>query len=466
MELKHIKSKIFFVTVTTAVLLACMMVILPFTVYATASDPAVSYTDLGAAKGYNLVCFGDFSNHNADVEGYSMIGGSIAVNTFGFGNALDKTPVQYTNMKNIFGSNFNSTANSTIKGKTAFGLDATVTGLAWSEMLTAKNGGQSLYSSNGKTVYFNGNNIYFVGGMTVETPIQQLDLSWDKAYYADYFNTLKTDLANKSLNLSNYAKIPTVQSEISGNTFNLTNRIGNNYIFNISAEDLSTLGAIHIAVDPEAALDFYVIINVTGDVNNGTVKLPGVQWGESNAGEEIAGTRILWNLSSAANITNQESIYGSVLAPNATFSETNNGHYIGTFIVNQFADNASMESGYEGHNYPFGGQIPQISDDESSVASSQASSVVSSQVSSSQPSSGSSSKSPSGLETISEESTPLANPSSRSSSGRPSSGTEDIPDESTPLTPPKTGEAALPAAVSVLAAASLITMAVLRRNRK
>lgn len=491
MALKHIKSKSFFVTVTTAVLLACMMVILPFTVYATASDPApippASYTDLGAAKGYNLVCFGDFSNGSTDIEGKSAIEGAInCPNGFTFGNSSKMNPSDYA--------------------------------LVW--------GGTSSVAYNA------GNNhsdckALIPTGVAIGNTFGRIDYWTDltdfKAKSGFNFSELQAELLKKSKNLAQVPATGTVNNNY-GELVLSGDRTDYN-IFTLDADMLSETNGVVIKTPDQST----VIINVVSSDTNAPVKTP-VYTNDDNGNIQDSNkiTHLIWNFSNAKYIENKNSIKGTVLAPGATFTVKAWGNFEGTMIVDAFQspDNINLE----GHNYPFGGQIPQISDDESSVASSQsssasssevsstassqsssasssevsstassqsssasssevsstassqsssaassevssttnsqASSVVSSQVSSSQPSSGSSSKSPSGLETISEESTPLANPSSRSSSGRPSSGTEDIPDESTPLTPPKTGEAALPAAVSVLAAASLITMAVLRRNRK
>jgi len=350
-----------------AVALAAALFAVPFSTVVSANaitKPNVTYINLGATHGYNLVSFGDFKMNNADTEGYAMIGGTIySKGGFSFGNNVQGMP----ELGHIFGGNI-VVDNLSAKGKLSLASDAIISEISMAKIISA-------YKSNTKLpekVYLNPN-MTAIGNFYInDQPFYQINTSKSKSNYQKFFSNLKKDMQSKSVSLSSYAQNHH-NGTINGDVFKGTSSDYN--VYNISAVELSKIPVIQI----EAADNSYQIINVIGD-NTGAVKIPSVQWGGGNASNDLS-SRILWNLSSATNITNygNSSIYGSVLAPKATFTASGSGNYIGTLIVNKVD---SLKVGFEGHNYPFSGKIPVYCDNNSSVVSSQTSSAASSETSS------------------------------------------------------------------------------------
>ena len=295
---------------------------------------------LNIVQTYNLICFGDYVNQNSDVEGPSAIEGAIKVNNVTFGVT---TGARHVPANNPYG-------------------------LVWGET-NRKGFSMNNGSSQAKAfVYeklfdkFNNYTYRFFGGID----------TWgsDKVFKKKVnftFDSLKRDLKKTSKKISEMksnCEKPKPSSDGSGELV-LTGKDEYCNIFTVDAETLGKYAVVRIEEPNDRATN---VINVTG-VAGKTVMLPTL----NNLSDYQKG-HLLWNLCGKTTVTNntiykdgkmtsRQSIEGSVLAPEATFMPQSSCNYEGTLIVNSFdtskcKDDNSHPAGFEGHFYPFTGNIP------------------------------------------------------------------------------------------------------------
>jgi choice-of-anchor A domain-containing protein len=337
-----------------AVILASTLVLLPFTAFASTSGKAKSIdTDLGAVQGYNLVVLGDFTNGSTDIEGKSAIAGKITVNGgFTFGNGNSNRPIK-SGYGLVWGGtdhhDFNVSSGYT--NATAFVNQATLNAFTGYNQFKFSN--YETWSDESQFKQKCGFTFPELQAQLIKTSEQISDLS-----------------ANGTCVINPYGDPQELQFNGDDQKIN---------VFTISAQTLANYPRIRLNT-PDSSTD---VINVIG--KNVTLPLVNGKNGSNLDGQNGGSgayklTHLLWNLSSAATVSNWswQSIKGSVLAPNAEFTPVSGGNFEGTFVVASFHTTNS----FEGHNYPFSGIIPIEQDPDSSENSSTASSENSSTVSS------------------------------------------------------------------------------------
>ncbi len=434
-----------------SLVMAVAILFIPFSLAlnanAAANEP--QYTDLGAAKGYNLVTFGDFNNGSTDIEGKSAIGGAInCPSGFTFGNSQKMNSSEYalvwggTRSEDFVAGNNHSDCKALIK--------------------------------SGLTI---GNT--FGSGIDYWTDTQDL-----KSKTGINFSDLESELIQKSEAAAAIAMTGTVTPN--GGEIIFKGDLTDYNIFTVDASILNNANGV-VFDTPSKSTD---IVNVIGT----DVKMPVyVNDSTGNITNSYKLSHLLWNLSNAVTVQNKSSMKGTLLAPKADFTVSATGNFEGSIIVKSFQSPQNIT--LEGHNYPFSGKIPvkdfsnsssvsSISSEASSTVNSETSSIVSSNNSSSSnssngggttsnPSGGGTpnSTTPSGIETIGEESTPLADPSSAiPATPAITSSTSQamvIDENQVPLAAPKTGESTDAAVIlSCIAIFALGTFLVFRSKRK
>jgi|GEM_PF-2278669 len=377
-----------------SLVMAVAILFIPFSLAlnanAAANEP--QYTDLGAAKGYNLVTFGDFNNGSTDIEGKSAIGGVInCPSGFTFGNSQKMNSSEYalvwggTRSEDFVAGNNHSDCKALIK--------------------------------SGLTI---GNT--FGSGIDYWTDTQDL-----KSKTGIDFSDLESELIQKSEAAAAIAMTGTVTPNGGEIIFK-----GDSTDYNIFTVDASILNNANGVVfdTPSTSTD---IVNVIGT----DVKMP-VYVNDSNGNitNSYKLSHLLWNLSNAVTVQNKSSMKGTLLAPKADFTVSAWGNFEGSIIVKSFQSPQNIN--LEGHNYPFSGKIPvkdcsnsssvsstsseasgTVSSEQSSTTSSEASSTVSSEASSTVSSEASSTASSEASSTVSSEASSTA--SSEASSSEASS---------------------------------------------
>ena len=135
-----------------SLVMAVAILFIPFSLALNANAEAYEpqYTDLGAAKGYNLVTFGDFTMNGSDTEGYAMIGGTFSTSSgFGFGNKLNGKEEP----GHILGGDIVLTSAASTRGTLSLASDATISSISMTDIISA-------YQNNTippQGVYFNSN---------------------------------------------------------------------------------------------------------------------------------------------------------------------------------------------------------------------------------------------------------------------------------------------------------------------
>lgn len=298
--------------------------------------PPVSIPDLslGAAQGYNLVCFGDFTNGSTDIQGKAFVGGAIKCSSgFQFGNSLADSDLSL-----VFGSviqnDFQASSN-TSHGKALVYQNFTTTENDTKINSHTFTGGIDKWSSTDDLKNKTGIDLAVNNGMTVF----QKQMINKSAYVAGLTPTVEVTGAHSA----------------SGELL-FTGTDDHLNIFQVNASVLNNYSKILLST-PSTSTD---IVNVVCDNGNTNVKIPLVNYGStgSNLDGQNGGTgqykltHLLWNLSTATAVSNYKdnSIKGSVLAPKAKFTG-DGSNYEGTLIVDSF--DVACSSHIEGHDYPF-----------------------------------------------------------------------------------------------------------------
>jgi choice-of-anchor A domain-containing protein len=272
------------------------------TILSTATFFSVARADqltLGAASGYNVFVFNNFSEYNTDAQGTMAVGGNFAPSnggSFTIAGGLNNGAGAYDL---VVGGNFTMTGNSMGGGDIYVGgnmtwnnpslpHDAYVAG----DFTNGTNGG----STNG-TIYYGGK--FSSGDALTHAKDTNISAPID-------FLSAKTSLASLSTTLA--ADTPTGSVNHSYSTYTLTGTSSTLNVFNLT--DSSYSGA---TINITAPAGSTVVVNVAGTAdsfNGGSINLNGVRQND-----------VIFNFSAATSLSLSGIAFnGSILAPNADFT--------------------------------------------------------------------------------------------------------------------------------------------------
>jgi choice-of-anchor A domain-containing protein len=254
---------------------------------------------LGAATGYNVFVFNNFTEYNTDAQGTMAVGGNFAPSnggSFTIAGALSNGAGTYDL---VVGGSFTMTGNSMGGGDVYVGgnmnwTDPSLPHNAYvaGNFTNGTNGG-----SAGGTIYYRGN---YTSGDTLthekDTNISApIDFLSAKTSLNSLSATLAADTANGTVNHS-YSTYTLTGTSSTLNVFNLTDSSYSGATINITAPSGST-----------------VIVNVSGSAdsfNGGSINLNGVSQND-----------VIFNFSAATSLSLSGIAFnGSILAPNADFT--------------------------------------------------------------------------------------------------------------------------------------------------
>ncbi len=270
---------------------------------------AAHAADLGTANSFNVWVLG-----NASITGSTDAEGAIAV-----------------------GGNLNLPTTYTAEGHNAGGTIGTDTNVAAYIGGNVSGGGQ-LGANNSGNVYIGGTNsdsLQLNGGKLFTSVSSSIFAS--QAAYSHAQSSYLSTLAGTTVDTSNFnqwtldastAKTYTVGSDTLA-------------VFNVAASALSDNAIININ---NAGSDT-VLINVTGSLN-------GVTW-NADAQNFNGKSKLLWNYTGSDSFTIGRQFDGSLLAANASVTQSSNGQVDGTLIANNW-----VNQGSEDHSYIFNGNLP------------------------------------------------------------------------------------------------------------
>ncbi len=272
-------------------------------------------SNLGIASDFNVFTFGDYSESNTDTEGRMAIGGSATLSNYSIGAKLTSST---SRADLIVGGNINTTNGTNANGNTVI-------------------------SSSGKVINYTLTNNNGVKNQ----PIMQNVIN---------FAAAKTNLSNESNYLASLTPNGTVSNNYGTLVLKGTDNKLNVFTFNGTNVDgkgtaFQNLSGVNIQV-PDSST---VLINITGD-NFGFMGAGTTLNGKDVTSNPTYAQKIVWNMNSATNLWNVNSIEGSVLSPNANWSIKGYGHIDGNLVANSVVSNGgNLQSNY----YLFNGNIPQ-----------------------------------------------------------------------------------------------------------
>lgn len=248
---------------------------------------------------FNLVVFGD---HRLDsqVHGRAFIGGNVT------GNSGSITTSNYTLPASAF-------ADVTIGGNVTSGAVNTVQGA------TVQIGGNnSTRINNAGSVLVGGTSVRINPPVTVN--VSDLKLNIDSAMAA-----IRATMTLTSQTLRELDQTATLTRHSQGVRFDAEPTDGR-VVYNIGAADLT---GNEIGINLGGADT--VVINVSGK---------NISFGQNFNTSESVGANVLWNFYEAETLALNNRFVGSVLAPNAAF--TNGNNVFGSVIVSSFAQGGQI----------------------------------------------------------------------------------------------------------------------------
>lgn len=279
---------------------------------------------LGLSSSLNLLAFGNLNVQYSDVEGAVAVGGNATIDGYSV-----NWPALYAGNALTVAGNLTFTGG-TIHGNTVVGgnLTSSYSGSFLGNVSVGGNlNASSGVSASGVTVWGT------TTGYKPEYPTKtqgsgSFSLGMD-------FSAEKARLTSLSTQLSSDAVTGSASNSFSTLVFNVTNSNGIN-IFDITASQ----AGMNMQINGLGASGT-VIINVSGtDVSFGSHEY-------ANFG---SGNQVLFNLSEATTVS-VGSLYGSLLAPNATVV-AGWGHIDGQVVVNNWTTSVQV------NNVPFVGSLP------------------------------------------------------------------------------------------------------------
>lgn len=203
-------------------------------------------------------------------------------------------------------------------------------------------GGGTLGANNNGNTYIAGTNVnplHLNGGLNY-SEVEHFQFL-KQALYSRAQSQFLSTLTGTAINTSSANQWSLDASSASTYTVG-TDKLG---VFNVAASALNDAAIIAIN---NVASNETVLINVTGS-------LSGVTW-NADAQNFGAKSNLLWNYNGSDSFTIGRQFDGSLLAPNATVTQSSSGKVDGTLIAGNW-----INQGSENHSYTFNGQLPSLS---------------------------------------------------------------------------------------------------------
>jgi choice-of-anchor A domain-containing protein len=307
---------------------------------AAAANPALaSPFSFGAAAGYNVFVFNNFTESGTSVQGTMAVGGNFAPSKDSgitiAGGSSDGAGVYDL----VVGGNFTATGYSMGGGSVWVGgnmiwNDPTLPNSAYVVGNFSNSGGGSA-----------GGTIYYAGSYTGPSYISHQSASASSMPTPINFVSAQTNLDSVSAALAGDAANGTVSQSGSTYTLSGTNAILN--VFNLSAASYSSA-----TINITAPTGSTVIVNVAGSADSfsgGSINLNG-----------IPSSNVIFNFNSATTLSLSSIAFNAtILAPYAAFTGSG-GQIDGELIASSAAGNTSFD------NDPFSGSLASVNENQAS----------------------------------------------------------------------------------------------------
>lgn len=289
--------------------------------------PAIAgpLTSVDALKEWNLIVLGDLTS-SSEVEGRTFVGGDLNGNSSNYMIRVPSTSVTDEPGLTVVGDvnggtkNLNNGSGAIVGGNVNSGFNL--------------NGDPQTVLVGGTISNTNVNSNTVTSGLSSSSSTFLSDLELQKS-------VLTSSLTDLSTSLSGLTATSTV--DISGNraTFNATPNSDGLAVFNITSDQLNSIGEIAFNLNGADT----VIVNVSGT----DITLNDNFLGGTNG----LGEHVIWNFPDAENLALTTAWGGSVLAPNADATTSN---YIqGSAVFGSLTQNGEMHLGtYSGNYVPSG----------------------------------------------------------------------------------------------------------------
>jgi choice-of-anchor A domain-containing protein len=339
---------------------------------------------------FNAVIFGNLST-TSDIEGRAVIGGNLAsaqtlyinpgseaastfaaLTVYGASNGGGSTNINNGGAITVVGLNsatlqINGGSSVFIGGANSGGINvnggtATI-GINGNNSATVTANGGGTIKINGTSGNINGNG---ASTTTVDLPsatdltgnINNATVNYGPVSLSNslpnFATTFQTPMTTLSTQLESQAANSTVSTANSTVTFNATPNAAGQAVFAISSSVL-TAGNDTIAFNANGATT--MIVNVSCGSANCSITMPS---SDNEQNPTTNASEILWNFYNAGTLNFGSEFGGSVLAPDATV--TNSNPIDGDLIANLFS------GGGELHNYPFTGNLTFAVPEPASIA--------------------------------------------------------------------------------------------------
>ncbi len=296
---------------------------------------------LGAAQGYNLVCFGNFTDGSTDIQGKSFIGGTITVNggfTFGGSDSIssnDYALIMGSQTKDSFQVSSGSTNGKALVNSINLG-SGKISSYQFKGGIEPWNTTTDLKNYTGIDLAADSSN-FKINNKPVSNFQQQMIAK------SEYLASIQATSGSQVLcDNSGILKLNGTDHNVNIFTIDGTN-VGD------SGKNLKQITEIHIDIPVGST----AVFNVKGDMvglPNGDTFFGSGSNEKTVAGQELQ-KRLIWNFFEARTLEFTGSVHGSVLAPkaDATMTKAGGGNFEGSLIVNSL----NTSNCFQGHDYPF-----------------------------------------------------------------------------------------------------------------
>lgn len=258
---------------------------------------------LGAATGFNVFVFSNFTEYNTDAQGSMAVGGNFAPANGGSFTIAGTSSDPAGTYDLVVGGSFTQTGNSMGGGSAWIGGN-----MSWTDPSLPHNAyvvGNFTNSSSGGSV---GGTIYYGGSYSSGDTLNHQSESASSMTAPINFTSAETTLDALSSTLAQQSPNGTVTSAYG--TYTLTGTDPNLNVFDLTGSSYS--GA---TINLSAPSTSTVVINVAGSsvsFNGGSINLNGV-----------SSDNVIFNFNSATSLLLSDIAFnGSILAPSAAFTGT------------------------------------------------------------------------------------------------------------------------------------------------
>lgn len=301
---------------------------LPGLIVLAAIAPLAAHADqlsFGAATGYNVFVFNNFSEYNTDIQGRVAVGGNFTPANGG-GMTIASTSTDGAGVYDlVVGGNFTNNGNTMGGGSAWVGGNMT-----WTSPTLPNNAYVvGTFTDTGGGSVQNGGTIYYAGGYNGPSYLSHQNESASSMPAPINFLAAQTSLESLSNSLAGEAPNGTVNQ--SGTTYTLSGASSTLNVFNLSA---STYTGATINISAPAGST--VVVNVSGtsdSFNGGSINYTGVSSND-----------VIFNFNSATSLSLANMAFvATILAPTADFTGSG-GHVSGQLIANSASGTTEFES--------------------------------------------------------------------------------------------------------------------------